>query len=104
MIRRTVLVIGNLFFIFLIYIITLLLMLQGCGNRPEPKQIYTEDRYLISRGDDLCKDEISNQAIISAYKDGILTNTSAIINLEGSAEQLKRIHKENPNLPVGLHL
>lgn len=79
-------------------------MLQGCGDRPEPKQIYTEDRYLIISGDDLCKDENTNQAIISAYKDGILTSTSAIINLEGSAEQLKRIHKENPNLPVGLHL
>lgn len=104
MIRRTILIIGNKTIIILIYIIAFSLMLQGCGNHPEPKQIDSEARYLIINGDDLCKDEETNQAIIKAHQNGILTSTSAMINLEGSAEQLKRIYRENPDLPVGLHL
>ncbi len=60
--------------------------------------------YVIVNGDDLCRDEKTNNAIITAFRKGVVTSTSAFINLEGSVEQLIKIHRENPDLPIGLHL
>jgi len=84
-------------------IFLLIFLLYGCSAPPAMKHISGE-KYLIVNGDDLCLDDKTDQAIITAYKNGILTSTSAFINLPGSVEKLKRIHNENPDLPIGLHL
>mgnify|MGYP005627670365 CR=1 FL=1 len=75
----------------------------GCGTPPEPKQV-AGDKYLIVNGDDLCLDAETDQAIITAFNYGILTSTSAFINLPHSVKTLQQIHRENPELPIGLHL
>lgn len=77
---------------------------QGCMDLPDTKEVDSEKKYLIVNGDDLFKNETTSQAIITAYREGILTSTSALINVEGAAEKLKKIHRENPDLPVGIHL
>ena len=77
---------------------------QSYRITPEYHVTSQKKKYLIVNGDDLCKDVNTNNAIITAYKSGILTSTSAFVNLEGSAEQLKQINKDNPQLPIGLHL
>lgn len=79
------------------------LILAGCGTPPDPKQV-AGDKYLIVNGDDLCLDAETDQAIITAFKNGILSSTSAFINLPQSVETLQKIHRENPELPIGLHL
>jgi predicted glycoside hydrolase/deacetylase ChbG (UPF0249 family) len=76
---------------------------SGCGPAPLQKEI-TGDKYLIINGDDLCMNEETDRAILQAYRNGILTSTSAFINLPGSVEKLKQIHSEYPHLPIGLHL
>lgn len=76
---------------------------SGCGTPPEPKQI-SGNKYLIVTGDDLCLDAETDEAIITAFKNGILTSTSAFVNLPGSMKTLQQIHRENPDLPIGLHL
>ncbi len=80
-----------------------IIIVNACGPTPLPKQI-SGNKYLIINGDDLCLDLKTDQAIISAYQRGILTSTTAFINLEGAVENIKRIHHEHPELPIGLHL
>ena len=79
-------------------------LIQLFGTTPKPPAIHGSEKYVIINGDDLCKDEQTTSAILTAYKEGIVTSTSAFINLEGSAEQLKKIHALHPGLPIGLHL
>lgn len=86
-----------------IILIILVAAWNGCGPVPVSKQI-SGPRYLIVNGDDLCMDERTDEAIVSAYRNGILTSTTAFINLQGSVENLKKIHSEYPDLPIGIHL
>lgn len=71
---------------------------------PDPSKHQHKKKYLIINGDDLCKDENTNNSIVKAFRDGILTSTSAFINLNDSFRQIQKIHDENPSLPIGLHL
>ncbi len=80
------------------------ILVQGNHMHLRSKQVTSEGKFLIINGDDLCRDEKTDQAIVSAFKNGILTSTSAFINLTDSVNQLKKIHIENPGLPVGLHV
>ncbi len=79
-------------------------LVQLYGPLPKPKNVVGKEKYLIINGDDLGRDKETNEAIVSAFKRGILTSASAFINFEESAEQLKMVHRENPELPIGLHL
>ncbi len=75
------------------------------GVCPPPEAMQKSDiKYLIINGDDLCKDNKTDTAILTAFRSGVLTSTSAFMNFPGSAERLKEIHSENPDLPIGLHL
>jgi predicted glycoside hydrolase/deacetylase ChbG (UPF0249 family) len=87
-----------------LFFFILFAFIQGCGTPPTPKTVDSDKRYLIINGDDLCLDERTDEAILEAYHEGILTSTSAFINLPGSVDRLKEIHLENADLPVGLHL
>jgi predicted glycoside hydrolase/deacetylase ChbG (UPF0249 family) len=79
-------------------------LVQIFRTLPKPPVIEEKERLLIINGDDLCKDENTTRSIVAAYRYGILTSTSAFINMEGSVEQLIKVHQENPELPIGLHL
>jgi predicted glycoside hydrolase/deacetylase ChbG (UPF0249 family) len=79
-------------------------LLQIFGTLPKPPVIEGKERFLIINGDDLCKDENTTRSIVKAYKQGILTSTSAFINMEDSVDQLIKVHQENPDLDIGLHL
>jgi len=64
----------------------------------------SEPRYLIITADDLCMTEGITKGIIEAYRNGIVTTTSALINYPGARETLIRVHIENPELLIGIHL
>lgn len=60
-------------------------------------------RQLIVNADDFGASEEVNEAIIRAYKEGVLTSASLMVT--GDAfEQAVRLAKENPGLAVGIHL
>jgi chitin disaccharide deacetylase len=64
----------------------------------------SEPRYLIVTADDLCMSEGITEGIIEAYRNGIVTTTSALMNYPGARETLIRVNVENPALPIGIHL
>ena len=66
-------------------------------NKPGP-------RYLILNADDFGLTAGVTEGICRAWKGGVLTSTSAMINIEGAAERVASAHARNPRLPIGLHL
>ena len=61
------------------------------------------ERRLIINADDFGMSEEVNEAVIRAYRDGVLTTTSLMVT--GQAfDQAVRLAKENPGLGVGIHL
>lgn len=61
-------------------------------------------RYLIINADDFGLSEGVTQGIIEAWKNGVVTSTSAMINIEGAAGRIAKAHRQYPRLPIGLHL
>src|SRR5215211_6942485 len=60
-------------------------------------------RRLIVNADDFGISEEVNEAVIRAYKEGVLTSASLMVT--GAAfESAVRLAKENPGLAVGIHL
>lgn len=85
-------------------VVRVLLAFAGC-TPSEPKQLYVSDpRYLIITADDLCATKRVTYDIIKAYKNGIVTTASALMNFPHSIKMLKEIHRNYPDLPIGLHL
>jgi len=62
-----------------------------------------EYRSLIVNADDFGLNKEVNNGIIQAFKAGIVTSTSLLVNREGFEDSLAKI-KENPGLDIGLHL
>lgn len=60
-------------------------------------------RCLIVNADDFGLSASVNQAVVRAYREGILTSASLMVNEPGFDEAV-RLAKENPKLGVGLHL
>jgi hopanoid biosynthesis associated protein HpnK len=61
------------------------------------------ERRLIINADDFGMSEAVNEAVIRAYKEGVLTTTSLMVT--GAAfEEAVRLAKQNPGLGVGIHL
>jgi chitin disaccharide deacetylase len=60
-------------------------------------------RRLIVNADDFGLSNSVNQAVIRAYRDGILTSASLMVN-EAGFDEAVQLAKENPGLGVGLHL
>jgi chitin disaccharide deacetylase len=61
------------------------------------------NRRLIANADDFGISEEVNEAVIRAYKEGVLTSASLMVT--GAAfESAVRLAKENPGLAVGIHL
>jgi chitin disaccharide deacetylase len=61
-------------------------------------------RYLIINADDLCLSSEIDRGIAEAYQQGVVTSTTAMINMPGAPEALKTVHELNPDLPIGLHI
>lgn len=66
------------------------------ANRPSVRR-------LIVNADDFGLSPSVNEAVVRAYRDGILTSASLMVNEPGFEDAVKRA-KENPRLGVGLHL
>lgn len=60
-------------------------------------------RYLIVNADDFGLNREVNAGIVHAFKNGVVTSASLLVNREGFADALEKI-KENPDLDIGLHL
>ena len=68
---------------------------------PTPNFLMNQHQ-LIVNADDFGASEEVNEAIIRAYKEGVLTSASLMVT--GDAfEQAVRLAKENPGLAVGIH-
>ena len=61
-------------------------------------------RRLILNADDFGQNEAITEGILLAYRQGILTSTSAIVNMDGAPERIAAAHMREPGLPIGLHL
>jgi hopanoid biosynthesis associated protein HpnK len=44
-----------------------------------------------------------NRGVVDAFREGVLTSTTAMVNVD-SFEEAARLARENPDLPVGVHL
>jgi chitin disaccharide deacetylase len=60
-------------------------------------------RRLIVNADDFGKSPATNAAVVRAYREGILTTTSLMVNEPACAEAVA-LARANPGLGVGLHL
>ncbi len=78
-------------------------LLISCDEPPQPKVVHGE-KVLIINADDLCMNDETSRAITESFQSGIVTSTSAFVNFPGAVVNLQRIHKEYPELPIGLHL
>jgi hopanoid biosynthesis associated protein HpnK len=68
-----------------------------------PSALKSKQLRLIINADDFGMSEEVNEAVIRAYKEGVLTSTSLMVT--GAAfEQAVKLAKENPGLAVGIHL
>lgn len=61
-------------------------------------------RYLIVNADDLGLSDGVTEGIIKAWREGVVTSTSAMINIEGAPQRVAAAHGANPEMPIGLHL
>lgn len=64
----------------------------------------SEIRYLIINADDFGYTHGVTEGILQVWKDGIVTSTSAMINMPGAPERVSKARQTHPELPVGLHL
>ncbi|REJ32241.1 MAG: hypothetical protein DIU82_12555 [Bacillota bacterium] len=61
-------------------------------------------RVLIVNADDLGLTDGVTEGIVQAWREGVVTSTSAMINMEGAAERVAAVHRAHPELPIGLHV
>src|SRR5262245_50095063 len=73
-----------------------------CGARAETV-ITGRPRRLVVNADDFGRSDCINHAVIRAFREGILTTASLMVN-EPACEEAVRLARENPRLGVGLHL
>jgi chitin disaccharide deacetylase len=59
---------------------------------------------LIINADDFGFTPGITDGILQAFQEGVLTSTSAMINIPGAPERIARARIQEPRLPVGLHL
>ncbi|MFQ5578598.1 MAG: carbohydrate deacetylase, partial [Anaerolineae bacterium] len=64
----------------------------------------TGPRYLIINADDFGLSDGVTGGIIKAWQEGVVTSTSAMINIAGAPERIAAARAAHPNLPIGLHL
>jgi len=60
-------------------------------------------RAAIINADDFGLSPGVNRGIVSCFRDGVLSSTTMLVNL-GAFDDAVRLARENPDLPVGIHL
>ncbi len=61
-------------------------------------------KYLIVNADDLGLSEGVSRGIIEAHQHGIVTSTTAMVNMPHAAEAIQHAQKQAPRLGIGLHI
>lgn len=79
------------------------LLLEKLPNRQAGQPQLSRRRRLIVNADDFGASEEVNEAVVRAFKEGVLTSTSLMVT-GAAAEHAVRLAKENPGLAVGIHL
>jgi predicted glycoside hydrolase/deacetylase ChbG (UPF0249 family) len=91
-----------------IFLIGLMILLFGWGIGkwafPTPSERISGPRFLIINADDFGADDDITQGIIQAWREGVVSSMSAMINMDGAPERIALAHRQYPNLPIGLHL
>ncbi|HEY4690333.1 MAG TPA: ChbG/HpnK family deacetylase [Anaerolineae bacterium] len=59
---------------------------------------------LIVNADDFGRTHKVSEGILKAHRDGIVTSTTAMMNMSGAAHDLERALQDAPNLGLGVHL
>src|SRR5690606_4514223 len=54
-------------------------------------------RILIVNADDLGLSDGVTAGIVKAWQEGVVTSTSALVNIEGAPERIARVHREHPD-------
>lgn len=44
------------------------------------------------------------EGIVRAWREGVVTSTSAMVNSDGALQRIAAVHDQHPDLPIGLHL
>lgn len=88
----------------LISTIVLCSLALACASAGELTRTGMQKRTLIVTADDLGAAPCIDAGIVEAYRAGILTGTTALINYPRAPEAVKAVHEGNPDLPIGLHL
>lgn len=79
------------------------LLAETRNDSVTPAALESKQLRVIINADDFGMSEEVNEAVIRAYKEGVLTSTSLMVT--GAAfEQAVKLAKENPGLAVGIHL
>lgn len=58
---------------------------------------------VIINADDFGLSEGINKGIVKAFRDGLLTSTSLMVNMPGFEDAISLI-RENPDLSLGIHI
>ncbi len=75
-------------------------MREGLVTRNNMKEI----KYLIVNADDYGRTPGVSKGIRKAHRDGIVTSTTALMNMPGIEEELRIVMREEPDLGLGVHL
>ncbi|MBO9540470.1 ChbG/HpnK family deacetylase [bacterium] len=73
-------------------------LIQADQGQPAPP------RALIVNADDLGMSDGVTAGIVQAWREGVVTSSSALVNVEGAEARLAQVRREHPGLPIGLHL
>lgn len=79
---------------------------KGEQNRPpgSAPNSPAEPRHLIVNADDLGLSDGVTEGIVTAWQDGVVTSTSALVNIDGAMDRIVAAHRAHPDMPIGLHL
>ena len=80
-----------------------MLLPETSNHHVTPCALPSKHRRLIINADDFGMSEAVNEAVIRAYKEGVLTSTSLMVT-GAACEQAVKLARENPGLAVGIHL
>ncbi len=64
----------------------------------------SHSRLLIINADDFGYNDAITQGILMGFREGVITTTSAMVNIPGAPERIAAAHASDPTLPIGLHL
>ncbi len=78
---------------------------MGTPATPAVSQVSSQQaRYLIVNADDLGLSDGVTEGIVKAWHDGVVTSTSAMVNIAGAPQRITAAHRAHPEMPIGLHL